>query len=68
MQAVATFMGSALFPCAVPVGRTFGPDTNDDREGDGIAPDVEVPEEAALAEALVRCDLGRAEAERMWPR
>ena len=49
----------------VPVGRTFDPDTNDDWEGDGIAPDVAVPAESALVEALVRSGLARDEAERI---
>ncbi|HEX8126776.1 MAG TPA: S41 family peptidase [Allosphingosinicella sp.] len=53
------------FVVFVPVGRTFDPDTNDDWEGDGIAPDVEVPAESALTEALVRAGLARAEAERI---
>jgi hypothetical protein len=53
------------FAVFVPVGRTFDPDTNDDWEGDGIAPDVAVPAEAALTEALVRSGLARAEAERI---
>lgn len=53
------------FAVFVPVGRTFDPDTNDDWEGDGIAPDVAVPAESALTEALVRCGLDRAEAERI---
>ncbi len=53
------------FGVFIPVGRTFDPDTNDDWEGDGITPDVAVPAEAALTEALVRCGLARAEAERI---
>ncbi|MEO7827458.1 MAG: S41 family peptidase [Allosphingosinicella sp.] len=53
------------FAVFIPVGRTFDPDTNKDWEGDGIAPDVAVPAEAALTEALVRCGLTRAEAERI---
>jgi hypothetical protein len=53
------------FAVFIPVGRTFDPDTNDDWEGDGIAPDVAVPAEAALTEALVRSGLARAEAERL---
>ena len=53
------------FVVFIPVGRTFDPDTNDDWEGDGIAPDVAVPAEAALTEALVRSGLARAEAERI---
>ena len=53
------------FAAFIPVGRTFDPDTNDDWEGDGVAPDVEVPAAAALTEALVRAGLDRAEAERV---
>lgn len=53
------------FAAFIPVGRTFDPDTGDDWEGDGVAPDVEVPAAAALTEALVRAGLGRAEAERI---
>ncbi|HEX8448896.1 MAG TPA: S41 family peptidase [Allosphingosinicella sp.] len=53
------------FAVFIPVGRTFDPDTNDDWEGDGIAPDVAVSAEAALTEALVRCGLARGEAERI---
>lgn len=36
----------------VPVGRTFDPDTGEDWEGVGVAPDVTVPAEKALDEAL----------------
>ena len=53
------------FAAFIPVGRTFDPDNGDDWEGDGVAPDVEVPAAAALAEALVRAGLERAEAERI---
>jgi len=53
------------FAAFIPVGRTFDPDTGDDWEGDGIAPDIEVPAAAALTEALVRAGLDRAEAERI---
>lgn len=38
----------------IPVGRTIDPDTGQDWEGVGIAPDVEVPADAALEEALRR--------------
>jgi C-terminal processing protease CtpA/Prc len=53
------------FAAFIPVGRTFDPDNGDDWEGDGVAPDVEVPAAAALTEALVRAGLERAEAERI---
>ncbi len=36
----------------IPVGRTFDPDTGKDWEGVGIAPDVAVPADRALEEAL----------------
>ena len=53
------------FAAFIPVGRTFDPDNGDDWEGDGVAPDVQVPAAAALTEALVRAGLERAEAERI---
>jgi hypothetical protein len=53
------------FAAFIPVGRTFDPDTGEDWEGDGIAPHVEVPAVAALAEALVRAGLDRSEAVRI---
>jgi C-terminal processing protease CtpA/Prc len=36
----------------VPVGRTFDPDTNEGWEGVGVKPNVEVPADKALDEAL----------------
>jgi C-terminal processing protease CtpA/Prc len=36
----------------IPVGRTFDPDTDQSWEGTGVAPDIPVPAEAALDEAL----------------
>ena len=36
----------------IPVGRTFDPDTNQGWEGTGVAPDVAVPADKALDEAL----------------
>ena len=36
----------------IPVGRTFDPDTNQGWEGTGVMPDVEVPADKALDEAL----------------
>ena len=41
--------GFAVF---IPVGRTFDPDTNQGWEGTGVKPDVEVPADKALDEAL----------------
>ncbi|MFL6721237.1 MAG: S41 family peptidase [Sphingomonas sp.] len=38
----------------IPVGRTFDPDTNWDWEGVGVAPDIAVPADHALDEALRR--------------
>jgi C-terminal processing protease CtpA/Prc len=38
----------------IPVGRTFDPDTNQGWEGSGVKPDVEVPADQALDEALRR--------------
>ena len=36
----------------IPVGRTFDPDTGESWEGTGVKPDVEVPADKALDEAL----------------
>ena len=36
----------------IPVGRTFDPDTGQSWEGTGVAPDVAVPSDKALDEAL----------------
>ena len=38
----------------IPVGRTFDPDTGQSWEGVGVQPDVAVPADQALAEALRR--------------
>ena len=40
------------FAAFIPVGRTFDPDTNEGWEGSGVKPDVEVPADKALDEAL----------------
>lgn len=40
------------FAAFIPVGRTFDPDTNEGWEGTGVKPDVEVPADKALDEAL----------------
>jgi hypothetical protein len=53
------------FSVFVPVGRTYDPDTGKGWEGSGIDPDVAVPAEQALTEALVRSGLARPEAERI---
>ena len=36
----------------IPVGRTFDPDTGESWEGTGVKPDVAVPADKALGEAL----------------
>ena len=38
----------------IPAGRTFDPDTGKSWEGTGVAPDIAVPADAALDEALRR--------------
>lgn len=48
------FMEIGRFAAFVPVGRTYDPDTGWDWEGKGVAPDVAVPADDALAEALKR--------------
>lgn len=53
------------FSAFIPVGRTFDPDTGRGWEGTGVAPDVKVPADQALVEALVRSGLDRAEATRI---
>lgn len=53
------------FAAFIPVGRTFDPDTGKGWEGTGIEPDVAVPAERALAEALVRSGLSQTDAERI---
>lgn len=49
----------------VPVGRTFDPATGKDWEGDGVAPDVEVPAKDALVAVLIREGIGSAEARKL---
>lgn len=49
----------------VPVGRTYDPDTGEDWEGRGIAPDVVVPPETALRVALERAGLAPELAQRI---
>jgi C-terminal processing protease CtpA/Prc len=53
------------FAVFIPVGRTFDPDTGKGWEGGGVEPDVAVPAERALVEALVRSGVAAAEAERL---
>jgi hypothetical protein len=53
------------FSVFVPVGRTFDPDTGKGWEGTGVEPDVAVPAERALAEALARSGVAAADAERL---
>jgi hypothetical protein len=53
------------FSVFIPVGRTYDPDTGNGWEGTGVAPDVPVPADRALYEALVRSGLGIADAERI---
>lgn len=49
------------FSAFIPVGRTYDPVTGKDWEGDGVAPDIDVPAADALVRALT--DLGIAPAE-----
>lgn len=51
--------GYAVF---VPVGRTFDPNTGEDWEGDGVAPDIAVPTDDALIVALVQSGVSEGEA------
>src|SRR4051812_17308169 len=53
------------FSVFIPVGRTYDPDTGKGWEGTGVAPDVAVPADRALYEALVRSGLAAPEAERI---
>jgi hypothetical protein len=53
------------FNVFVPVGRTFDPDTGKGWEGTGVSPNIEVPAERALVEALVRSGVAQADAERL---
>lgn len=46
------------FAAFIPIGRTYDPDTGLGWEGQGVAPDVPTPADAALDEALAR--IGRA--------
>lgn len=53
------------FSAFVPVGRAYDRRTGRGWEGTGIAPDVEVPAERALVEALIRSGIAPGEAERL---
>jgi C-terminal processing protease CtpA/Prc len=51
------------FQAFIPVGRTFDPDTDKGWDYFGIAPNIAVPAEQALVEALVRSGVARDQAE-----
>lgn len=53
------------FTAFVPVGMTRDPESGARWEGNGIEPDIAVPAERALVEALVRSGIPAAEAERL---
>lgn len=53
------------FGAFVPIGRTYDPRTGKGWEGTGVEPDIKVPAEKALVEALVRSGIARDEAERL---
>ena len=53
------------FSAFVPVGRAYDRRTGQGWEGTGVAPDVNVPPERALVEALVRSGIAPQEAERL---
>lgn len=55
----------AGFSAFIPVGRTYDPDTGQGWEGPGVAPDIAVPPEQALVEALKRAGVASADAERL---
>jgi C-terminal processing protease CtpA/Prc len=54
-----------MFAAFVPVGRAYDPRTGKGWERTGVAPDIIVPAEQALVEALVRSGVARTEAERL---
>lgn len=53
------------FTAFVPIGRSYDPRTGRGWEGTGVDPDIAVPAERALVEALVRAGVAPAEAERL---
>lgn len=53
------------FTAFIPVGRTYNPDTGEDWEGDGVAPDIDVPPSEALTEALKLAGVPAEEAARL---
>jgi hypothetical protein len=53
------------FAAFVPIGRAYDPRTGKGWEGTGVEPDIKVPAEKALVEALVRSGIARGEAERL---
>jgi hypothetical protein len=53
------------FAAFVPIGRAYDPRTGKGWEGTGVQPDIKVPAEKALVEALIRSGLARGEAERL---
>jgi Peptidase family S41/N-terminal domain of Peptidase_S41 in eukaryotic IRBP len=53
------------FAAFVPIGRAYDPRTGKGWEGTGVQPDIKVPAEKALVEALVRSGIARGEAERL---
>lgn len=53
------------FAAFVPIGRAYDPRTGKGWEGAGVQPDINVPAEKALVEALVRSGVAPGEAERL---
>jgi hypothetical protein len=47
------------------IGRTYDPDTGEGWEGTGVTPDIAVPAQRALVEALIRSGVASPEAERL---
>jgi C-terminal processing protease CtpA/Prc len=53
------------FGAFIPIGRGYDRRTGKGWEGSGVEPDIKVPAQQALVEALVRSGVARAEAERL---
>jgi C-terminal processing protease CtpA/Prc len=53
------------FGAFVPIGRSYDPRTGEGWEGTGVVPDIRVPAERALVEALVRSGVAPAKAEKL---